>query len=90
MDIEGNLIRLFEMSVGNPANPFGPTKIALDQEDRMIVLSGASVYVFERDGSFLFSFRSGSLECPPSGVVVDQDGSIVVSLPEKFLIQSWK
>ena len=45
--------------------------------------------VFEKDGTFLFSFGSGKMK-RPSRVAIHSSGSILVSEPDQKSLQLWK
>ena len=68
-----------------------PKGVDVDGESRIVVcdLGNKRVSVFEKDGTFLFSFGKGHMECP-GWVVVDSFGSILVSQPNKKSVQLWK
>ena len=85
MDIEGNFIRCF----GTIDQLKYPSCVDVDGEDRIVVSSHKKVSVFEKDGTFLFSFGEDHFK-RPFKVVVALDGSIIVS--DSFLdsVQLWQ
>ena len=64
--------------------------VAVDREGRIVVCESGNrrVSVFEKDGTFLFSFGKDHMKYP-RGVVVDSFGSILVSDFEKKSIGLW-
>ena len=92
MDIEGNFIRCFG-TFGSGDSQFGCVGVAVDGEGRIIVCDAGNrnkrVSVFEKDGTFLFSFGQHHIK-DPSGIVVDSFGTIIISDFEKNSIEFWK
>ena len=63
----------------------------MDGEGRIVVCEQGNqrVSVFEKDGSFFFTFGKGQMK-DLRGVVVDSFGTIIVSDSEKKSIELWK
>ena len=89
MDIEGNLIRCFGTKGKGDSQFLFPRGVDVDGEGRIVVCDYGNkrVSVFEKDGTFLFSFGKDHLE-NPSRVVVDSFGSILVL--NKQSVQLWE
>ena len=91
MDIEGNLIRCFGTKGKGDSQFETPRGVDVDGEGRIVVCDygNGRVSVFEKDGTFLFSFGKDHME-NPSRVVVDSFGSILVSESDKRSLHLWK
>ena len=95
IDIEGNLIRYFGTRGSGDSQLHGiflycPVSVDVDGEGRIVVCEQGNerVSVFEKDGTFLFSFGQGRMK-RPCGVVVDSFGSIIVSDFGNKSIELW-
>ena len=66
-----------------------PRSVHVDGEGRIVVCDEGRVSVFEKDGTFLFSFGSDHIQ-DPRGVVIDSFGTIIVSDYGKQSIEFWK
>ena len=69
----------------------GPSGLSVDGRDRIVVADSENkrVCVFEKDGTFLFSFGSGQSQSP-FGVCVDFGGGIIVSDQKTKTVQFWE
>ena len=90
MDIEGNFIRCFGTRGSGDSQFKGPGGVDVDGEGRIVVCDRGNerVSVFEKDGTFLFSFGKPHM-VNPYGVVVDSFGTIIVSDYNKKSIEFW-
>ena len=68
-----------------------PGGVDVDEEGRIVVCDSGNrrVSVFEKDGTFLFSFGKHHM-VNPIGIVIDSFGTIIVSDYEKKSIEFWK
>ena len=68
-----------------------PYGVDVDEEGRIVVCDSGNgrVSVFEKDGTFLFSFGQHHMK-RPYGVVIVSFGTIIVSDYEKKSIEFWK
>ena len=92
MDIEGNFIRCFGTFGSGDSQLNYPEGVDVDGEGRIVVCEEGNgrVCVFEKDGTFLFSFGAKPHMGDPRGVVVDLFGTIIVSDYEKKSVELWK
>ena len=91
IDIEGNLIRCFGTKGSDDSQLDGLQKVLMwmgKEELLFLKEEMRRVSVFEKDGTFLFSFGKGRMK-HPFGVVVDSFGSIIVSDFENKSIEFW-
>ena len=90
LDIEGNLIRCFGSKGPAESQLNTPRGLDVDGKGRIIVAEWGNerVSVFDKDGTFLFSFGKGHLK-GPCGVVVDSSGSIMISDYQQNVVQLW-
>ena len=90
IDIEGNLIRCFGTRGSGDSQLHCPISVDVDGEGRIVVCEWGNgrVSVFEKDGTFLFSFGKDRMT-NPRGVVVDSFGTIIVSDYEQKSIELW-
>jgi len=91
MDIEGNLIRCFGTKGKGDSQFKIPKGVDVDGEGRIVVCDKGNgrVSVFEKDGTFLFSFGKDYME-KPWGIAVDSFGSIFVSDYDQKSVQLWE
>ena len=90
MDIEGNFIRCFGTFGSGDSQLDRPVSVDVDGEGRIVVCDGnGRVSVFEKDGTFLFSFGKRCM-VSPTGVVIDSFGTIIVVDWKKKSIEFWK
>ena len=89
MDIEGNFIRCFGTCGSGDSQFDCPRGVDVDGEGRIVVSDGGRVSVFEKDGTFLFSFGKHHM-VEPYGVVIDPFGTIIISDFSKKSIEFWK
>ena len=69
MDIEGNFIRCFGTKGSGDSQLSYPQGVDVDGEGRIVVCDTGNgrVSVFEKDGTFLFSFGKHHMKVPSRG-----------------------
>ena len=83
MGIEGNFIRTFGEGGSKDSQLDKPRSVDVDGNGRIVVgeRGNGRVSVFEKDGTFLFSFGFGKMK-NLFGVFVHSSGSVLVSEPD--------
>ena len=88
--VEGDFIQTFGTKGSDDGQFIAPQGVAVDGEGKIVVCDSGNgrMSVFDKDGTFLFSFGEGQMK-KPYGVVVDLFGSILVSDRNRN-VQLWK
>ena len=91
MDIEGNFIRCFGTEGSGDSQFDCPRSVDVDGKGRIVVCDQVNgrVCVFEKDGTFLFSFGQRHMKFPQE-VVIDSFGTMIVSDYQRGSIELWK